>query len=217
MNKMISWTGKIVPLAVLVGVFCLLKQLGCPVNECCMITVTLATAIIAYQNKQQNKVGIEASQRQAEAATEQTKAIQQQIEISKQQTKAAEKQAEAAIQSLKEAQKQWKEEYRPRFVVYFVGGSEDAFWYLTIENIGKTSAYDMEASCDSFQDFPEYPRKRSYFPPGRKEILDRLYMNPGDRSITNHKKLHLKLRYTDCNKKPFEESVEVFFSSHWSL
>ena len=47
MNKMISWTGKIVPLAVLVGVFCLLKQIGCPVGDCCMVIATLIMAIIA--------------------------------------------------------------------------------------------------------------------------------------------------------------------------
>ena len=34
-------------------------------------------AIIAYQSNHQNNVGIEASQKQAEAASEQTKAIQQ--------------------------------------------------------------------------------------------------------------------------------------------
>ena len=194
-NKVISFAkrhsvlGKVWWSAVCIGSFCSLKSCGCSVNECCMVISTVAMSLITYKGNQQNKAGIEA----------------------------AKMQAEAAIQSLQEAQKQWKEEYRPRFAVYFVGGSKDVFWYLTIENIGKTSAYDIEASCDSFQNFPEYPRKRSYFPPGRKEILDKLYMNSDDHSITNQKKLHLKLRYTDCNKKPFEESVEVFFSNRWSL
>ena len=145
MNKMISWTGEIVLLAVLVGVFCLLKQLGCPLNACCMITVTLATAIIAYQNKQQNKVGIEASQRQAEAATEQTKAIQQQIEISKQQANAAKQQADIARKELEEAQKQREEAYRPRLVVYFEK-KNDFTLQLVIENVGNAPAYDIDVS-----------------------------------------------------------------------
>jgi hypothetical protein len=174
---------------IVVGSFYLLKRIGCSAGECCMTIATVAMVFVTYQGNRQNKASIEASQ----------------------------KQAEAAIQSLQETQKQWKEEYRPRLAVYFVGGSEDAFWNLIVENIGKTSAYDAEASCDSFQCVPEYPRKRSYLPPGRKEILDKVYLNPGDRDVTNHKKLHLKLRYTDHNKKQFEESVEVFFSNRWSL
>ena len=216
MNKIISYIKKHPFLGVAVvfigGVFIciecgrrLLNSRGCGISvaECYMTIGTFISAVatacmawIAYEGNKQNE---------------------ENAKIAKASADAAQKQADAAIQSLQEAQKQREEEYRPRLVVYFVGDPKDAFGDLIIENIGKTSAYNAEISCDSFVFLKEKPRKRSYFPPGRKEILERRYLNFGDRSITNHKKLHLKLRYTDHNKKQFEESVEVFFSNLWSL
>ena len=139
-------------------------------------------AIIAYQSNQQNKVDIEASQRQAEAATEQTKAIQQQIEISKQQAEAAKQQVDIAKKELEEAQKQREEMYRPRLIVYFAETAPFTFG-LVVENVGNAPTWNIritvrlpweqDKSDNEQTGFSKntFESRLGYLAPGKKKVL----------------------------------------------
>ena len=231
MNKMISWAWIIVSLAVLVGVFCLLKQIGCPVGDCCMVIATLIMAIIAYQSNQQNKVGIEASQKQAEAASEQTKAIQQQIEISKQQAETANQQADIARKELKEAQKQRKEMYRPKLVVYTekpLNPYESLYGYqIEIENIGNTPAYNIAIQIENTStDGEKLFHEKINLPclkHGDKRILTGKDLLRNVENLQHYmsrfeslgRSLQMTLNYNDWQQDPFSEPIKIENPSYW--